>query len=98
MGYHKITLDILPRSVGLVLIAVLLPQAKINTNSLRQQSMWIYYSHMYCVIILVFLKIHFQIETAIYDIAAVVSSLAVGWILTRISHTRHFKFIRVLIS
>ena len=98
MGYHNITLDILPRSVGLVLIAVLLPQAKFNTYSIRQQSMWIYYAHMYCVIILMYFQIHFHIPIKIYELTAVILSLFVGWVLTKISNTQRFKFLRVLIS
>jgi len=98
MGYHDIALAILPRSIGVVLIAVLLPQVKINSSSLRQQSMWIYYSHMYCLVVLMFLMIHLQFPVAIYDSAAFILSMTAGWVLTRISNTVRFKFLRVLIS
>lgn len=98
MGYHDIALAILPRSIGVVLIAVLLPQVKINSSSLRQQSMWMYYSHMYCVIILMYFQIHFHIAIEIYELTAVILSLFVGWILTKISDIKRFNFLRVLIS
>lgn len=98
MAYHNITLDILPRSIGLVLIAVLLPQARLNTSSIRQQSMWIYYAHMYCVIILMFFQIHFRIAIEIYQLTAVILCIVVGWMLTKISNTQRFKFLKVLIS
>ena len=98
MHCYGIALNILPRSIGLILIAILLPQVKINTRFIRQQSMWIYYCHMYCIILIRDLYVQNHFQTIPYGLTVMIASMAVGWILTKISDTQRFKFLKFLIN
>lgn len=96
MWYLDIILDRLPRGIGLLLIAISLPQAGIDSRSIRRQSIWIYYSHMYCLGIIGFLQL--DNNKLLFMTLSMVLSIATGWAVTRVSDTKRFQFLRKLIQ
>lgn len=96
MWHYDIILDTLLRVSGVVLIAVALPQIKIDTQSIQQQSIWIYYAHMYCLGIIGFLQL--DNNKLLFMTLSMGLSIAAGWALTRISDTKRFQCLRQLIK
>lgn len=95
MACYGITLDILPRSIGLVLLAISLPQVRFSTMAIRQQSMWIYYIHMYCIGTLLLLGMNPHSDR-IFIFGLTLSMLA-GYILYALSRHPRFSFLRALV-
>lgn len=96
MWHLDIILDRLPRGIGLLLTAISIPQARIDSRSIRQQSIWIYYSHMYCLGIIGFLQL--DNNKLLFMTLSMGLSIAAGWALTRISDTKRFQCLRQLIK
>lgn len=96
MEHDNVLLNALPRGIGITLIGICLPQIKIQTKSIRQQSMWIYYTHMYCLGFLAFLNVVYH--PALYFTLAIILSIIIGFVLTTLTKVKNFRFLRVLIS
>lgn len=96
MYHYDIILNTLPRGIGLTMLAVTLPQIKFNTISVRQQSMWIFYIHMYCIGVLV--SININTHPVFFFISSIMLSIITGALLTIITRLKSFYFLKILIS
>ncbi len=95
MADYNIMLNELPRSIGVVVLAICLPQIKIDTLQIRQQSMWIYFIHMYWIGCLQLLKLESQ--HVLFALLSYTLSIVSGYVLSKLVRHRHFTFLRKLI-
>lgn len=96
MACYGVTLDTLPRSVGLVLLAVVLPQVRFNTMPVRMQSMWIYYIHMYCLGALILFGV--EPNHGLFVALGIILSVLTALILYILTLCPRFRFLRTLVS